>query len=125
MANCGMRYAALRERKLRKFLFHCLNSEFGFMVGTEIFIDRLRAFVEAGCFMGNTPDDHRVNGGATPATAVVRTTMGRGEMLAMRVRRRATRECRMTGQCRRRTVWLQVAKRSGDVVRLSILEEGS
>jgi hypothetical protein len=38
-----MRYAALRERKLRKFLFQCLKSEFGPMVGTDIFIDRLRA----------------------------------------------------------------------------------
>jgi hypothetical protein len=39
-----MRYAALRERKVRKFLiFHCLKYVFGPMVGTDIFMDRLRA----------------------------------------------------------------------------------
>jgi hypothetical protein len=32
-----MRYAALRERKFRKFLFHCLKSK------TDIYMDRLRA----------------------------------------------------------------------------------
>jgi hypothetical protein len=38
-----MKYAALRERKLRKFLFHCMKSELASMVRTDIFIDRLRA----------------------------------------------------------------------------------
>jgi hypothetical protein len=37
-----MRYAALRERKVRKFLFHCLKSVFGPMV------DKLRALLELG-----------------------------------------------------------------------------
>jgi hypothetical protein len=49
-------------------------------------------FVEAGCFMGNTADDHRVNGRATPATAAVSTTMGIRVILARTVRRRGTWE---------------------------------
>jgi hypothetical protein len=43
MANWGMRYVVLRERKFRKFLFHCLKSVVGPMVGTDIFMDRLKA----------------------------------------------------------------------------------
>jgi hypothetical protein len=38
-----MRYVALMERKLRKFLFHSLKSVVGPMVGTDIFMDLLRA----------------------------------------------------------------------------------
>jgi hypothetical protein len=38
-----MRYASLREREFRKFLSHSLKSELGPMVGTDIFMDRLRA----------------------------------------------------------------------------------
>jgi hypothetical protein len=40
MANWGMRYAALRDKQVRKFLFHCLKSVFGAMVGTIIFMER-------------------------------------------------------------------------------------
>jgi hypothetical protein len=43
MAGWGMRYAALRERKFRKFLSHYLKSVVGPVVGTDIFMDRLRA----------------------------------------------------------------------------------
>jgi hypothetical protein len=43
MASCGMRYATFMEMKLRKFLFHCLKSVIGTMVGTDIFMDQLRA----------------------------------------------------------------------------------
>jgi hypothetical protein len=43
MVNCGMRYAAFMERKLKKILFNCLKSVVGLMVGTDIFMDRLRA----------------------------------------------------------------------------------
>jgi hypothetical protein len=43
MARWGMRYAALRERKFMKVLFQCLKSVLGPMVGTDIFMDRLRA----------------------------------------------------------------------------------
>jgi hypothetical protein len=39
MASYRMRYAAFMERKLRKFLFHCLKSVVGPMVGTDIFMD--------------------------------------------------------------------------------------
>jgi hypothetical protein len=43
MARWGIRYAALRERKVRKFLVHCLiKSVFASMVG-NIFMDRLTA----------------------------------------------------------------------------------
>jgi hypothetical protein len=38
-----MKYDALRERKFKNFLFHCLKSVVGPMVGTDIFMDRLRA----------------------------------------------------------------------------------
>jgi hypothetical protein len=41
MASWGIRYAPLRERKFRKFLFH--KSVVGHMVGTDIFMDQLRA----------------------------------------------------------------------------------
>ena len=74
--------------------------------------------------MGSTADDHRVNGRATPATAVVSTTLGRGGMLATKVRKRATKEWRVTRQCMRRTVRVLVATRSGDVVRLGRWKEG-
>jgi hypothetical protein len=40
--------------------------------------------------MGSTADDHRVNGGATPATAVVSTTLCKRGMMAKKMRRRAT-----------------------------------
>jgi hypothetical protein len=43
MAIWGMRYVALRERNFRKFLFQCLKSVVGPMVGTDILMDRLRA----------------------------------------------------------------------------------
>jgi hypothetical protein len=75
--------------------------------------------------IGSTADDHRVNGGATPATAVVSTTLGRRGMLARKVRRRATSEWRVAEHCMRRTVWVSVATRGGDVVRPGIWEEGS
>jgi hypothetical protein len=75
-----MRYVAFRERKVKKFLFHCLNSEFdGPVVGTDIFVDRLRASSSkpvASWVMGSTANDHLVNGGATSAMAVVSTTLG-------------------------------------------------
>jgi hypothetical protein len=85
-----MRYAAFRERK---FVSHCLKSELAPMVGTDIFMDRLRASLSkpvASC--AHTADDHRVNGGATSATAVESTTRCMGGMLARKVRRRATKE---------------------------------
>jgi hypothetical protein len=75
--------------------------------------------------MSSTSDDHRVNGGATPARATVSTRLGRGEMLARKVRRRGTKEWRMTGHCMRRTVWVRKATRSKDAVRLDKWEEGS
>jgi hypothetical protein len=43
MARWGVRYVALRERKFKKFLFHYLKSVVGPMVGTDIFMHRLRA----------------------------------------------------------------------------------
>jgi hypothetical protein len=45
MANWEMRYAALSERKFRKFLYQCFKSVVGPMVGTDIFMDRLRASI--------------------------------------------------------------------------------
>jgi hypothetical protein len=40
---------------VRKFLFHCLKSVFGPMVGTVIFMDIL---VKAGRLVNGTTDDH-------------------------------------------------------------------
>ena len=81
--------------------------------------------VEAGCLMGSTADDHRVNVGATSATAAVRTTLGKRGMLARKVRRRAAREGRVAGHCMRRIVWVRVTTRGGYVVRPCVWEEGS
>jgi hypothetical protein len=75
--------------------------------------------------MGNTADDHRVNGRATPATAPVSTTLGRRAMPARKVRRHATEERSVAGHRRRRTVWVRVATKGGDVVRPGIWDEGS
>jgi hypothetical protein len=46
-------------------------------------------------------------------------------MLARKGRRRAPKEWRVTLQCMQRTVWMRVAMRRGDVVRLIIREDGS
>jgi hypothetical protein len=73
--------------------------------------------------MGNTDDDHRVNGRTTRATAALSTTLGRRKILARKVRRRATREWRVAKHCRRRTVLVRLATRGGDVVRPGIYEE--
>jgi hypothetical protein len=75
--------------------------------------------------MCTTAYDHRVNGGATAATAVVSTTLGMRGMLDRKVRRRATKKGRVAGHYSRRTVRVRVATRSGDVVRPCIWEEGS
>jgi hypothetical protein len=42
-------------------------------------------FVEAGCFVGSTPNDHRVNDGATSSTAAEGTTRGGKGMLSREV----------------------------------------
>jgi hypothetical protein len=63
--------------EVRKFLFHCMKSGLGPMVGTDIIMDRLKGvLVKAGCFMCNTTDDHRANGGATAATDAMSTMAG-------------------------------------------------
>jgi hypothetical protein len=48
LADCQLRdevRCLQRKRKFRRFLFHSLKSELGPMVGTDIFMDRLRAFL--------------------------------------------------------------------------------
>jgi hypothetical protein len=75
--------------------------------------------------MCSAGDDHRVNGGATGATAVVSTTLGRRGMPAKKVKRRATRKGRVPGHCSRRAVRVRVATGGGDVMWPCVREEGS
>jgi hypothetical protein len=73
--------------------------------------------------MGRAADDHRVNGGATAATAGVSTTRGKRGMPAMEGKRWATRKGRVAGHCSRRAVRLRVATGGGDVMRRRLREE--
>jgi hypothetical protein len=75
--------------------------------------------------MGRVADDHRVNGGATAATAIVSTTLGRRGMPAREGRRWATMEGRVAGHYSRRAVRSLVATGGGDVIRRRLREERS
>jgi hypothetical protein len=121
-----MRYVALGERKLRKFLFHCLKS----VVGPHGRDQHLHGPVEGVliktcCFMGRAADDHRVSGGATAATAGVSTTLGKRGMPVKEGRRWATKKGRVIGHCMRRAVRVRVATGGGDVMRRRLREERS
>jgi hypothetical protein len=75
--------------------------------------------------MGSAADDHRVDGGATAATAGVSTTLGRRGMPARKGRRRATRKGRVDKHCTRRAVRVRVATGGWDVMRRCLREERS
>jgi hypothetical protein len=68
--------------------------------------------------MRRAANDHWVNGGPTPPTSAVATTMSVGKRLASRERRYVTKEWGMTMHGRRHTLWVRLATRRGDVVRL-------
>jgi hypothetical protein len=75
--------------------------------------------------MGRAADDHRVNGGATAATAGVSTTLGKRGMPAMEGRRWSAKKGRVAGHCMRRAVRVRVATGGRDVLRRRHREERS
>jgi hypothetical protein len=74
-------------------------------------------FIKTGPFIGRAAHDHRVNGGATGATAGVSTTLGKKGMPA--------REGRVVRHCKRLTVRVRVAAGGIDVMRRRLREERS
>jgi hypothetical protein len=75
--------------------------------------------------MGSAADDPRVIGGAAAPTSVVCPTMGMGGRMAGIGSRRATLERRVTVHGGGHAVWVRLATRRGDVVRVVRREEGS
>jgi hypothetical protein len=120
-----MRYAALSERKLRKFLFHCLKLVVGPMVGTDIFMDRLSASLSKPVASWAACNDHRVDGWATVATGGVTTALSRRGMPVTEGRRWSIWKGRVAGHRGRRAVRVRAATGGGDVVRRRLREKRS